>query len=94
MIGWQMPARIGCGLCYSAGEAERGGGGRAPAGLGSAESRDGVRGCFCFEMAGFERDRAPSGLARQRHAVLVGPDRRPVSAAARGGSCPRRAARS
>lgn len=57
---------------YSAGESR--GGGENSSRLGSGESGDRVRGCFCFEMAGFESRRRTSQLLCQWHTELIGPD--------------------
>lgn len=47
------------------------GGWRTPAGWGQGESGDGVRGCFCFEMAGFEIRRRTSQLYCQWRTELI-----------------------
>lgn len=53
-------------------EWEKGRGGwRTPAGWGQGESGDGVRGCFCFEMAGFEIRRRTSQLYCQWRTELI-----------------------
>lgn len=76
-IGWRRPARIGCTLCRVSERTGRWG--ENSRRLGSGESRDGVRGCFCFEMAGFEIGRRTSQLARQWRTELIGCDSTAVS---------------
>lgn len=58
---------------------EEEGGWRTPAGWGQGESGDGVRGCFCFEMAGFEIRRRTSQLYCQWRTELIGRDSGTVS---------------
>lgn len=77
-IGWQRPMRIGCTQCIVR-EKGREEGGQNSSRLGSGESGDRVRGCFCFEMAGFESRRGTSQLVCQWHTELIGPDTRAVS---------------
>lgn len=94
-IGRQRPARIGCTLCIVR-ENRQGGGGKNSSRLGSGESGDGVRGCFCFEMAEFETRRGASRFVCQWHTELIGPDCRPVCPLAKEAAvllcfCPRRA---
>lgn len=77
-IGWQRHARIGCALCIVQEKAKEEGG-KNSSRLGSGESGDRVRGCFCFEMAGFESRRGTSPLLCQWHPELIGPDSSVVS---------------
>lgn len=58
-------------------------GGKNSSGLGSGESGDRVRGCFCFEMAGFESRRGTSQLVCQWHTELIGLDSSAVSSLAK-----------
>lgn len=81
-IGWQRPTRIGCMLCIVR-EKGREEGGKNSSGLGSGESGDRVRGCFCFEMAGFESRRGTSQLVCQWHTELIGLDSSAVSSLAK-----------
>lgn len=81
-IGWQSPTRIGCELCIVR-EKGREEGGKNSSRLGSGESGDRVRGCFCFEMAGFGCKRGTSQLVCQWHTELIGPDSSAVSPHAR-----------
>lgn len=67
----------GCALCIV--RENKGGRGGDSSRLGSGESGDGVRGCFCFEMVGFETSRGASLSVCRWHARQVGPDRRPLS---------------
>lgn len=78
VIGWQRATRIGCALCIVRGKARKEGG-KNSSRLGSGESGDRVRGCFCFEMAGFESRRGTSQLLCQWHTELIGPDSSVVS---------------
>lgn len=72
-IGWQRLTRIGCTL-YSARKSKQGRRGEKNSSrLGSEESEAKVRGCFCFEMAGFESRRGTSQLLCQWHTELIGP---------------------
>lgn len=77
-IGWRTPARIGCTLCIVRGRGKEEGGANSSR-LGSGESGDRVRGCFCFEMAGFETRRGASQPVCQWHSELTGPDSCSVS---------------
>lgn len=62
-----------CVQCERLGREEEEEEGKSSSRLGSGESSDGVRGCFCFEMAGFETRRGASRLSCRRHARLIGP---------------------